>query len=145
MNSTFKSLLVGGGLTLLMIPATTGIAVAASDDHARVAPAVMAFDQRAAGKAVTISYVHLPKSGYLVIYGSDSNGKPSGDPLGTVALKSGDHRNLKVDLKAEPASNTRMWAALYEDKDGDAKLDKTKDIAFWPGGKLPFENRFQIE
>ena len=96
MNSTFKSLLVGGGLTLLMIPATTGIAVAASDDHARVAPAVMAFDQRAAGKAVTISYVHLPKSGYLVIYGSDSDGKPSGDPLGT-----GEGASSLPDLQEE--------------------------------------------
>ena len=74
-----------------------------------------------------------------------ADGKPAGDPLGNIALKAGDHRDFKIELKAAPPANTKLWAALYEDKDGDAKLDKAKDVAFWPGAKLPYENNFVIE
>ena len=62
-----------------------------------------------------------------------------------IPRKAGDHRDFKIELKAAPPANTKLWAALYEDKDGDAKLDKAKDVAFWPGAKLPYENNFVIE
>lgn len=137
-----KFALYGGGLALLMAPAITAHA---ATPHEATEPSVMAFNQKAQGQAVAITYVHLPKAGYVVIYGSDANGKPTGDALGNVALKAGDHRDIKVELKSVPAPNTKLWAALYEDKDADAQLDKSKDVAFWPGGKLPLENQFQIQ
>ena len=145
MTSTYKSALLGGGLALLMLPATASVATAGSYDHAQVDPTVTVFNQKVQGQSVTVSYAHLPKAGYIVIYGSEADGKPTGEPLGNVALKAGDHRDFKVELKAAPKPEMRLWAAYYEDKDGDAKLDKSKDTAFWPGGKLPWENRFQIQ
>lgn len=140
-----KSKVLGGGLALLLVPAAASLALAGSFDHAQVQPRVTIFNQKAQGQTVAVSYVHLPKAGYVAIYGSDSDGKPAGDPLGNIALKAGDHRDFKIELKAAPPANTKLWAALYEDKDGDAKLDKAKDVAFWPGAKLPYENNFVIE
>ena len=145
MLTSKKLKLFGGGLSLLMLPAAATVAIAGSYDHAQVEPTITAFDQKAQGNVVSVSYAHLPKTGYLAIYGSDAEGKPTGDPLGSIALKAGDHRDFKVELKSAPPANTKLWAALYEDKDGDKKLDKSKDVAFWPGAKLPYENRFQIQ
>lgn len=145
MTVTSKSHILGAGMALLMLP---GLAIAAKADttkHELVDPTVTVLNQKPQGQSVNISYAHVPKAGYLVIYGSDADGKPTGDPLGVTALKAGDHRDFKVELKAAPAANAKLWAALYEDKDGDAKLDKTKDMAFWPGNKLPWENKFQIQ
>ena len=140
-----KSKDLGGGLALLLIPATASVVRAGSYDHAQVQPRVTIFNQKVEGQTVAVSYVHLPNAGYVAIYGSDANGKPTGDPLGNIALKAGDHRDFKIELKSAPPANTKLWAALYEDKDGDAKLDKSKDVAFWPGAKLPYENNFVIE
>jgi hypothetical protein len=145
MTFNATSSIVAGGLALLMTPALATTAFADTRNHALVDPTVTIFNQKAQGQTVSVSYAHLPKPGYIVIYGSDASGKPTGDPLGSIALKAGDHRDFKVELKAAPAPETKLWAAMYEDKDGDAKLDKSKDVAFWPGGKLPWENNFQIQ
>jgi hypothetical protein len=152
MNRATKSTLISGGLALLMIPAlaatasaTTSMPGAAGSQTQLTEPSVLIFNQQAEGQSVLIRYVLMPKSGYVAIYGSDASSKPTGDPLGYVHLKSGDHREIKVELKSAVPSNTQLWAAMYEDKDGDAKLDKSKDQAFWAGSKLPWENKFQIE
>lgn len=144
MLTVMRSKVMSGGLALLMIPAVALPAFAATPNEA-TAPSVMVFGQKAQGQTVAVSYAHLPKDGYIVIYSSDKDGKPSGDPLGNIALKAGDHRDFKVELKSPPPPDSKLWAALYEDKDGDKKLDKSKDLSFWPGGKLPWENQFQIQ
>lgn len=89
--------LLRGGLALLMLPAAATVAYANTTDHALVDPTVTIFNQKPQGNSVAVSYAHLPKAGYVAIYGSDANGKPTGDPLGSVALKAGDHRDFKIE------------------------------------------------
>ncbi|WP_439541181.1 DUF7282 domain-containing protein [Hyphomicrobium sp.] len=106
-------------------------------------PSVIVFDQRSGSKAVSFSYVYLPTDGYVAVYGSDAEGKAKGDVLGYAPLPAGDHRNVSVDLGKELTSGMILWGSLYQDVDGDKKLDKGKDTAFWPDGK-PLENRFSV-
>ena len=152
MTPSLKSTVLASGAALLMIPGLAATAIANSPEAAKAGPqtsltepSVLVFNQKADGKSVLIHYTLMPKAGYVAIYGSGADGKPTGDPIGSVHLPAGDHRDVKVDLKAEVPAKTQLWAAMYEDKDGDAKLDKTKDQAFWAGSKLPWENKFQIE
>jgi hypothetical protein len=106
-------------------------------------PSVIVFDQRGGETEVKFSYVYLPYNGYVAVYGSGEDGKAKGDVLGYVPLEAGDHRNVSVDVGTELESGMTLWASLYRDVDGDKKLDKEKDTAFWPDGK-PFENRFSV-
>jgi hypothetical protein len=152
MTRTAKYAFLATGLALLMTPALTTTATANSPEAPKAGaqtsltePSVLVFNQKTEGKSVLINYTLMPKPGYVVIYGSGADGKPTGDPLGHIHLTAGDHREIKVDLKSEVPAKTQLWAAMYEDKDGDTKLDKSKDQAFWAGSKLPYENKFQIE
>lgn len=111
--------------------------------EAQTDPSVIVFDQKSTGKAVSFSYVYLPSDGYVAVYGSDADGKRTGDVLGYVPLAAGDHRNVSVELGKDLKSGMTLWGSLYQDLDGDKKLDKGKDTAFWPDGK-PLENRFNI-
>jgi hypothetical protein len=137
------------GLALLMLPALAGPSFAANDPAAAVGaippPSALTFDQKLDGKTVTVKYAHLPKNGYIVIFGSDADGKPTKEPLGHVALKSGDHRDIKVELSAAPAPKTRLWTGLYEDKDGDAKLSMSNDASFWADRAMSAGGMFQIQ
>jgi hypothetical protein len=152
MTLLLKSSALATGAALLMMPGLATTAIANSPEAAKAAPqtsltepSVLVFNQKADGKSVMIHYTLMPKAGYVAIYGSGADGKPTGDPLGSIHLPAGDHRDIKVDLKSEVPAKTQLWAAMYEDKDGDTKLDKSKDQAFWAGQKLPWENKFQIE
>jgi hypothetical protein len=140
------------GLALLIAPAaslsayaTTDMAAPAAARDATTPPSVLVFDQKPDNSSVTVKYVYLPRSGYIAIYNTDANGKATGDPLGHVALKAGDHRDVKVQLSKAPAAAAKLQASLYEDKDGDSKLDKSKDLAFWADAKLPAGGMFQIQ
>lgn len=144
--------IVLGGLALLLIPTASMTAVAATDNAPAPAatgaiapPSVLAFDQKADGGNVTIKYAHLPRAGYLAIYNTDASGKITGEPIGHVALKAGDHRDVKVQLSKAPPASAKLRAALYEDKDGDSKLDKSKDVSFWTNGALPSGGMFQVQ
>lgn len=106
-------------------------------------PSLIVFDQKADGGSINLSYVFLPHNGYVALYGSDADGKVTGDVLGYVPLPSGDHRNVTVKIDKAPESGTTLWASLYRDVDGDKKLDKEQDKPFWPNGK-PLENSFNI-
>lgn len=138
-----------GAVALLLAPLFVMSAHAAPEApkanvaEARTDPSVIVFDQRSGSKAVSFSYVYLPVDGYVAVYGSDADGKVKGDVLGYVPLAAGDHRNISVDLGKETESGMILWGSLYRDVDGDKKLDKGKDTAFWPDGK-PLENRFSV-
>lgn len=107
-------------------------------------PSVLVFDQTHKGDSVKIDYVYLPKKGYVVIYGADAAGKPTGEPLAHVPLEAGDHRNISVKLTAVPTAGSKLWASLYEDSDGKPGFAKGSDVSLWSDGKLPQENAFTI-
>lgn len=148
-----STLLALSGMALLMAPAASLPAFAANDpapaasgsSAAIVPPSVLVFDQKADGATVTIKYAHLPRAGYLAIYNADASGKPAGEPMGHVALTAGDHRDIKVTLSKAPAASAKLTASLYEDKDGDSKLDRSKDLSFWANGTLPSTARFSVQ
>lgn len=129
---------------LLIAPA---FAVQAPDSKAAAAatdPSVLAFDQKAEGNKVKLTYAFLPQDGYVVIYAGDDKDKASGDPLGSAALKAGDHRDVMITLKTAPTAKTKLWATLYRDTDGDGKHKSGTDVSLW-GEKLPLENQFMIQ
>lgn len=122
-----------------------GVAHAATGSAATTEPSVMVFDQAIRDGKVSISYAHLPKNGYVVVYGASADGKPTGEPLGHVELKSGDHRDITVKLDRGPAAGSKLWASLYEDRDGKAGFSRGADISLWQDGRLPLENGFVIK
>ena len=122
-----------------------GIAHAATASAQTTEPSVMVFDQTIRDGKVSISYAYLPKNGYVVVYGASADGKSSGEPLGHTELKSGDHRNISVKLDRVPAAGTKLWASLYEDRDGKAGFVKGSDVSLWQGGTPPLENSFVIK
>ena len=149
-NASTRTVL--GGLALLMVPLSSLPVRAATDGAAAPAatgaitpPSVLVFDQKSEGSSVIIKYAQLPRAGYIAIYNSDATGKVTGEPLGHVALKAGDHRDVKVQLSKAPPASAKLRAALYEDKDGDSKLDKSKDVSFWADGNLPAGGMFQLQ
>lgn len=121
-------------------PQAPGVPDVASDEFD---PSVIVFDQKAGDKEVRFSFIRLPHDGYVAIYGSDDEGRVTGDVLGYVPLEAGYHHNVTVGLDQELESGSTMWASLYRDDDGDKKLDKSEDSPFWPNGK-PLENRFDV-
>lgn len=134
-------------LALLAAPVTLTTAVAMQNglkdaSAALPPPSVLAMNQKVEDKTVTVAYVQLPADGYVAIYGSDADGKRTGEALGYVPLAKGDHRNIPVELANAPKSGTSLWASLYTDVDGDKKLDVKKDTPFW--NELPQENRFEV-
>lgn len=107
-------------------------------------PSVIVFDQRAGSNAVTLSYAYLPDNGYVAIYGTDDDGKPTGEVLGYTPLEAGSHMNVAVEIGQELESGQTFWASLYKGgEDGDQTLDTSEGAAFWPEGK-PLENRFDV-
>lgn len=98
------------------------------------APSVIAMNQKIANGEVSITYANMPKDGFLVIHASSASGKATGDVLGEVALKAGDHRNIKVKVNGSVARGATLWAELQPAK------DSTK--AFEDAG-LPVEQSFK--
>jgi hypothetical protein len=122
-------------------PATTATPVALVYS---TEPSVLVFDQKIAGDQVAVDYANLPRNGYVVIYSSGADGKPTKDALGHTELKAGDHRNFKVKLSAAPQPGTTLWASIYADADGKAGFDPTKDASIWHAG-IPSGNRFLVK
>ena len=97
------SLLAGGAAF-----AGAGTTMSSDTPHA----SVIAFNQKAKGDAVTITYAFLPQDGTLDIYALDSSGKIGAAPLGKVSLKAGDHRDVKVTLNSSPKQGMRLQAVI---------------------------------
>lgn len=121
--------------------ATSALAITAAP---ATDPSVLVFDQSLSGEQINVSYAYLPRDGHIVIYAADGAGKPGGDPLGSAAVKAGSHVNVKVKLDKPGTAGTKLWAALYEDKDGKPGFTKGAEAALWNAGKLPIENQFTI-
>ena len=107
-------------------------------------PYVLILDQKAEASSIVLKYIYMPVNGYVLVFPLDANGKPAAEPIGEVALKSGDHRDVKLTLKSEPAANTHFWAGIYEDKDGDGKYDPAKDVRYPDSGPEPGSNFFTV-
>ncbi len=129
--------------------AVAAVAMIAGGAHVATAavpgapPSVLVFNQTPAGKAISIDYANLPVDGYVVVYASDGEGKRTGEPLGSAALKAGSHQDVKVELSAAPAKGAALWASLYKDKDGKQGFDAAGDKPMWT--KLPMQNAFTIQ
>jgi hypothetical protein len=135
-----KSRVVAAGLASAVI---VGLTVAANAETSATPPSVLIFDQKPQDGKVMIEYAHLPRNGYVVLYGADKNGLPVREPLGHIELKAGDHRKFAIKLNNAPQSGEPMWAALYVDKDNKPGFDKTADASIW-NDELPLENRFVV-
>lgn len=99
------------------------VATAAFADSGTPA-SIIAFNQKPANGAVTITYAYLPKDGALDIFAVGPKGMREGKSLGNVALKPGDHRNVAVTLNAVPAKGTRLVAVIEKDKPVNSSGDR---------------------
>jgi hypothetical protein len=102
------------------------------------APYVIAFDQKAAGKTVTINYANLPDEGALAIYAAGAGNKVKGAALGQVTLPAGDHHNIKVDLSKAPTKGEKLMAVVEQAGKSGGAEQKT---VF---GGPPVEQSFKI-
>ena len=121
-----------------------GISTSARADITSTAipPSVLVFDQKLQDDQVLVKYAILQKNGYVVIFGSDKDGKPLKEAIGHVELKAGDHRDVMV--KVGPlAPLTHLWASIHSDSDAKPGFDKAADATIWRDG-LPLGNRFVI-
>jgi len=73
---------------------------------------IIARNQKPKGDAVSITYAFLPKGGTLDVYAVSSSGKMGTNPLGTVKLDPGDHRNVSVSLNPMPKKGERLRAVI---------------------------------
>lgn len=148
-TNLFATTVAAAALAAATLAAPSALAVkaereaSAQSSEPKIEPSVMAFNQKADGQTVNMHYLHLPQNGYIAIYASGDDGAPTGDVLGYQPLDAGSHMNIKVELSQPVESGMSLIASLYRDDDGDRKLDKEKDSAFWPDG-APLENKFEI-
>ena len=101
-------------------------------------PSVLVFDQ-GAGKSVELAYANLPANGYVNVHASDA-GKLSRIIIGTVELKAGDHRNVKIALSEPLQAGKTYWVSMYTDTDGKPGFDPKADLPIWEA--LPTGNAF---
>jgi hypothetical protein len=106
-------------------------------------PSILVFNQKVAGTTISVDYANIPVDGYVVVYAADEDGKRTGKPLGSVAVKAGSHIDLKVNLSQVPKPGAALWASLYKDKDGEEGFDPKGDKPVWT--KLPMQNAFTIQ
>lgn len=139
----FKTQFVAGGLTALLMGAFAVTAHAATQGD-KTEPSVMVLDQKASDGHLFVEYAYMPNKGYAVVYGADKDGNPIREPLGHIELNQGSHLQFKIKLDKPAAPGTKLWVALYADKDGKSGFDKQADAAIW-GDKLPAENSVTIQ
>jgi hypothetical protein len=112
---------------------------------AGIQPSVIVLDQKSDGQNIKLTYVYVPQKSFVVIYGSDANGKPSGDPLGTMAIGAGDHRDVKLTLATAVKSGSKLWVSLNQDKaESKSGFDKTSDVSYWSSSDMPLANSFKV-
>jgi hypothetical protein len=143
-----RSSLFGAALVLPLAVAVPALAAPTADAGPSAAaesapPSVLVFDQAAKDGQVKISYAYLPKNGYVVVYGTTPDGKRTAAPLGSKSLPRGDHRDIAIKLDSTPGPGTKLWASIYEDRDGKPGPAKGTDVSIW-NDKLPLENSFVV-
>lgn len=137
--SNTKSLAVAAVVAAAAMLMSAYAAISATD------PSALVLDQRAKNQSISIDYIYLPENGYVAIYNSDEQGRPSGPAIGHANLNAGDHRGVEVKLSEQLKSGERLWVSLYKDVDGRPKFDPGQgDVAFWPEGQLPEESAFIV-
>ncbi len=133
------------GGALLATPIFMANAETAAPAGALTPPYVLIMDQKPDGGAIVMKYIYMPVNGYVLVFSTDADGKPTGKPIGEIALKSGDHRDVKVGLKPAPKAKSTLFADIYVDKDGDGKYDPAKDVKYPSSGPEPGSNFFTIQ
>ena len=122
-----RSFLTAAAFAFAFAPLLTVGALAAN--RAATAPSVIALNQKIKNDDVSITYAYLPKDGTLAIFESNGSGKMTGKPIGQVALKAGEHRDVKVQLESQPTSGTRLRAVL-EQQGGKALKGRPGEQSF---------------
>jgi len=107
---------------------------------ATVPASILVFDQKLDTKSVKLSYVYVPEKSVAVVY---ADGAEKKQPLGTLAVAPGDHRDLKITLANEPEKGSKLWVSLYRDKDG--KAEPKADQAYWSADRLPATSGFLVQ
>lgn len=143
MQSTTRKLKHLAGVATAGLLGTVVMVGAAQAAVANAPPSILVFNQKPAGSQVSVDYVNIPASGYVVVYAADAEGKPTGAPLGHAPVSAGSHMDLKVTLSAAPAPGTNLWASLYKDKDGKEGFNKQGDKAVW--SQIPMQNAFTVQ
>ena len=143
MQSTTRKLKHLAGVATAGLLGTAVMVGAAQAAVANAPPSILVFNQKPAGSQVSVDYVNIPASGYVVVYAADAEGKPTGAPLGYAPVSAGSHMDLKVTLSAAPAPGTNLWASLYKDKDGKEGFNKQGDKSVW--SQLPMQNAFTVQ
>jgi hypothetical protein len=75
---------------------------------------IIAMSQKPKSDAVSITYAYLPKDGTLDLYALSSSGKMQKTPVGKVALKAGDHRDVSVSINPMPKKGERLEAVIEQ-------------------------------
>ena len=120
--------------------APLGVHAATGSDASATPPSVLAFDQKLRDNSIMLDYVQMPQQGYVAIYKSGADGKPTGKAIGYTSLEPGDHRQLKVKLSKAPASGDQLGVALYKDKDNDSSFKPgSGDKPVWQRAQMPPE------
>lgn len=107
-------------------------------------PSVMVFNQKIQNGQLHVDYAYLPSNGYVVVYGSGSDGKVERSPIGHQEMNAGSHLNFKVKLDKQPAEGASLWVSIYEDKGAKAGFDKQTDASVW-GDKIPSQNQVVVQ
>lgn len=135
-----KTMLPVLGLALLIGAGASAPALAATAAGNAHDPYIIAFDQKVE-QSVTVAFARLPQDGYVAIYSSDGNGKPTGPALGYAPLKAGDHRAVDVTLEKALEPGKQVWIALYQDADKKPSFEPgSGDNAYWSKDAIPPAN-----
>lgn len=105
---------------------------------------VIVFDQKLDGSNVKVSYVYAPQKSFAVVYGSDQNGKRTDSVLGSTALSTGDHRDVKIPISAQVKSGSALWVSLYQAKGEGETFDRANATSYWGKDGLPSTNGFVV-
>ena len=116
---SLKSSILAGTAGLLSLAAVSLPANAIQEqmppaNAAAISPSVVVFDQKFDGKSVKLDYVYVPKKSFVVVWGSDAKGQPGGEPLGSMTIEPGDHRNINVELTGKAAPGAKLWVSLND-------------------------------
>jgi hypothetical protein len=115
MQSGLRSGLVSG-LLLAFVASTHAIAATGGMISNEILPSVIALNQKPKDDTVSITYAYTPKDGRLVLFSGDPDAKGSAKEVGSVDLKAGDHRDVKVKLSTAAKSGEQLWAAIEQPK-----------------------------
>ena len=121
-------------LMIVGLPISAYAVVENSGATSTTAPSVIVFNQKPKAGEINVTYAFMPSAGHLVIYGSNSSGKPDKDIVGSVKLDAGSHNDVAVKLDKDLPAGSSLWASLTN----------AEKQSFWKTS-LPLENEFIIK